>query len=225
MLEENLKRLRDRIIRSADKVGKNPEEITIVAVSKGILPEFLRKVFDLGIKDIGENRVQEAKEKFHNLKDLNITWHMVGHLQTNKVKYALDIFDYIHSLDSLKLAKELQKRCVQKNKKMNVFIEVNVSGEKTKFGVSPFEIEELVTEVLKLSHLNFIGFMTVAPMVNDSEDTRFYFKNLREIRDSISQKINKKLYLSMGMSDDFEVAIEEGADFIRIGRALFGGKI
>jgi len=183
----------------------------------------IKRAYELGMKEIGENRVQEAMAKYEILKDLDITWHMVGHLQRNKAKYAVRFFEYIHSLDSLKLAEELDKRAKAQGIAVKVFIQVNVSGEETKFGIDPRDVDVFVDEVLKYENLDLVGFMTIAPIAEDPEEVRPYFRKLREIRDKISNRLNKGLYLSMGMTQDFEVAIEEGADFLRIGRAIFEG--
>jgi len=221
MLNENIKYLRENVQKAALKSNRSPEDIIIVVVTKGIGVDLIRKVVESGLNEIGENRVQEAKTKVDLLKDLIINWHMVGHLQTNKVKYAVEMFDYLHSLDSLKLAYELEKHLMRKNKVMKVFIEVNIAQEESKFGINPNEAAGMVNEILKLPHLDLKGFMTVAPVIEDTEEARPYFKKLKDLSEDLGEKFNRKFYLSMGMSDDFQTAIEEGADFIRIGRAVF----
>ncbi len=221
MFDENIKFLRENVKEAALISNRCPEDITIVVVTKGITADLVQKAVESGLNEIGENRVQEAGTKVDLLKGLNINWHMVGHLQTNKVKYAVEMFDYLHSLDSLKLAHELEKNLLRKNKVMKVFIEVNISGEVRKFGINPNEADEMVNEVLKLPHLDLMGFMTVAPVVENAEDCRPYFKELKNLSEDLGERFNRKFYLSMGMSDDFQTAIEEGADFIRIGRAVF----
>ena len=168
--------------------------------------------------------MQEAKEKYQILTG-GIEWHLVGHLQTNKVKYAIEIFDFIHSVDSIKLAKEIDRRSLQFGKITNVLVEVNVSGEETKYGVKPEEVETFLKEISEFSRIRVRGLMTIAPIVKYKEETRPYFKKLRELSEKISNKNIKNVkmdYLSMGMTDDFEVAIEEGANMIRIGRGIFG---
>lgn len=225
MIEDNLVQIREKIQRAASKAGRKADEIRIVAVSKGVGVEQIRSLLELGINEIGENRVKEAEEKFGELKDRKLTWHMVGHLQTNKAKKAVEIFDYIHSLDSLRLARQLERCCAGRGKVLPVFVEVNVSGEKSKFGIRPQELEALAEEVIKLPHLELLGLMTLAPLLEHSEEARPYFRRLRELKQALEGRLGKRLYLSMGMSNDFEVAIEEGADFVRIGRAIFGGKL
>ncbi len=173
---------------------------------------------------IGENKVQEAKKKYQILTG-DIEWHLVGHLQTNKVKYAVEIFDLIHSVDSIKLAKEIDKRSLQFGKITNVLVEVNVSGEETKYGIRPEEIELFLGEISKFSGIRVMGLMTIAPIVKNKEEVRPYFKKLRELSKKINNENIKNVkmdYLSMGMTDDFEVAIEEGANMVRIGRGVFG---
>jgi PLP dependent protein len=221
MLLENIKSVKESIRRAAFKVNRDPESIKLIAVTKNVALSAIKEAAALGTGDLGESKVQEAREKFGFLTDLDLTWHMVGHLQTNKVKYAVDIFEYIHSLDSIKLAEAIENCCQSGQRQQKVFIEVNISEEESKFGVKKESLESLVSKVVELKQLDLIGFMTIAPFGAAEERVRAVFKRLRVIRDNMSQKLHKKLYLSMGMSDDFEIAIEEGADFIRIGRAIF----
>jgi len=168
--------------------------------------------------------VQEAKEKYQIIT-ADIEWHLVGHLQTNKVKYAVEIFDCIHSVDSIKLAEEIDKRSLQFGKTTNVLVEVNVSGEETKCGIKPEEVEPFLKEISKFSRIRVRGLMTIVPIVEDKEEVRPYFRRLRELSKEIKSKNIKNVkmdYLSMGMSEDFEIAIEEGANMVRIGRGIFG---
>jgi pyridoxal phosphate enzyme (YggS family) len=187
-----------------------------VAITKGVEVPAIRTAFNLGIRNFGENRVQEAEGKIVQLADLkpDVTWHMVGHLQSNKVKTAAELFDIIHSVDSVRLAEILSRRV---EKSLPVLLEVNVSGEATKGGFSVGETEAAVKEIKQLINLKTIGLMTVAPFVTDPEAVRPVFRKLRELRDSLGLE-----HLSMGMTDDFEVAVEEGATMLRIGRAIFG---
>jgi hypothetical protein len=187
-----------------------------VAVTKGFEAQAIRAAFDSGIRDFGENRVQEAEGKIAQLIDLRpaVTWHMVGHLQSNKAKIAVELFDIIHSVDSVRLAEILNRRV---EKPLPVLLEVNVSGEATKGGFSVGETEAAVKEIRQLPNLKVLGLMTVAPFVADAEEVRPVFRKLRELRDSLGLE-----HLSMGMTDDFEVAVEEGATMLRIGRAIFG---
>lgn len=197
-----------------------------MAVSKTFPPEDILAAAQAGIRDIGENRVQEAVSKFPEVGRA-VTWHMVGHLQTNKVKKALEVFDWIHSVDSLHLAQEIQKRAERAGRTVDVLIEVNVSGEPTKYGVSPEEAPTLAEAVGKLPGLRLQGLMTIAPIVDEPEEARPYFARLRELRDEIvaAGAAESLPHLSMGMTDDFEVAIEEGATMVRIGRAIFGERL
>jgi pyridoxal phosphate enzyme (YggS family) len=195
-----------------------------LAVTKTIPAEYIIKAIDAGITMLGENYVQEAKEKITVLGQ-RAQWHMIGHLQTNKAKYAVNLFDYIHSVDRLELAQELDKRAGLIGRKINILIEVNVSGEKTKNGIPATTAIDLIKVTSKLENLSVRGLMTMAPYSNDPENARPYFSALRNLRDNISRQQISGIpmeELSMGMTDDFEVAIEEGATIIRIGRAIFG---
>lgn len=221
MLKDNISKVKERIVAACSKVNRDPSEIKIIAVSKGRVVEDIKEAISSGLTDIGENRIQEALEKYNELqaenRGLAIKWHMIGHLQTNKVKDAVKIFDLIHSVDSLALAQEIDKRAAQINKIQNILIEVKTSPEATKFGLDPDKALGIIQDISKLQNINIKGLMTIAPLVNRLEDARPYFKMLRQMRDSI----NMSYKLSMGMTDDFEVAIEEGAEIIRIGRGIF----
>ena len=192
-----------------------PDDITLVAVTKTIDAQLIRAAFECGIRNFGENRIQEAEGKIKQLSDINtdVTWHMIGHLQSNKAKMAVKLFDIIHSVDSLKLARILNR---QVEKVMPVLLEVNVSGEATKSGFTVDEIVAAIREIRQLTNLEVRGLMTIAPWAADSEKVRPVFRKLRELRDSLGLE-----HLSMGMTDDFEVAIEEGATIVRVGRAIF----
>jgi pyridoxal phosphate enzyme (YggS family) len=205
----------------------------LLAVTKGRSIEEIGGVIAAGVSEIGENRVQEAIEKYNVLtgKPANrqtgelIKWHMVGHLQTNKVKEAVAIFDLIHSVDSLKLAAEINRQAEKINKIQDILVEVKTSPEAAKFGVPPGEAIELVRDLAQFKNIALKGLMTIAPMAADPEEARPYFRLLKELRDNINELMTNDQRLttvSMGMSDDFEVAIEEGATMVRIGRALFG---
>jgi hypothetical protein len=187
-----------------------------VAVTKSVEVSAIREAFKYGVRNFGENRVQEAEGKIAQLADLKpaVTWHMVGHLQSNKAKAAVELFDIIHSVDSVRLADILYRRT---QKTLPVLLEVNISGEATKGGFSVAETEAAVKEIRQLPNLKVLGLMTVAPFVADAEEVRPVFRKLRELRDSLGLE-----HLSMGMTDDFEVAVEEGATMLRIGRAIFG---
>ncbi len=215
-IEQNLRELERRIARAAQRSGWSPAEITIVAVTKEVEVEAIEAALKAGIRHIGENRVQEARGKMERLSTLELRpiWHMVGHLQTNKVKTAVDIFDIIHSIDSVRLAQAVSQRA---QSTIPVLLQVNVSGEGTKSGFSVAELSQAVGEIARLPWLEVKGLMTIAPMVADAEEVRPIFRKLRQLRDELGLE-----HLSMGMTDDFEVAVEEGATMVRIGRAIFG---
>jgi len=215
-IERNLRELESRIARAAERAGRSPADITIVAVTKEVEVEAIEAAIKAGIGHIGENRVQEAKTKMERLSTLERQpmWHMVGHLQTNKVKTAAQIFDIIHSIDSLRLAEAVSQR-VQDI--MPVLLQVNVSGEATKSGFSLAELSQAAEEIARMPRLEVKGLMTIAPLVADAEEVRPIFRRLRQLRDELGLE-----HLSMGMTDDFEVAVEEGATMVRIGRAIFG---
>ncbi len=220
--------MNQKIKEAAKRVNREPKDIKLVAVTKTATIEQIKEAIEAGIKIIGENKVQEAREKYlllANYNNRNIEWHLVGHLQTNKVKYAVELFDLIHSVDSVKLAEEIDRRSRQFNKISDILIEVNVSGEKTKFGVKPEEVELLLREISPFPGIKVRGLMTVAPLTSDKEEVRLCFRRLRELSEkmvSLSIENIEMEYLSMGMTDDFEVAIEEGSNLIRIGRGIFG---
>jgi len=195
-----------------------------VAVTKTATMGQIEEAINAGVKIIGENRVQDAKEKYQNLT-AGIEWHLIGHLQTNKVKYAVEIFNCIHSVDSIKLAQEIDKRSKQFGKIMDVLVEVNVSGEESKYGIKPEEVKPFIKNISEFLRIKVRGLMTIAPIVKDKEEVRPYFRKLRELSKEIKSKNieNVKMdYLSMGMTKDFEIAIEEGANMVRIGRGIFG---
>ena len=224
IIKNNLEIINKKIKKAALRADRNPEEIKLVAVTKTATIEQIEEAIKAGVKIIGESKVQEAKEKYQIIT-ADIEWHLVGHLQTNKVKYAVEIFDCIHSIDSIKLAKEIDKRSLQFGKITNVLVEVNVSGEETKCGIKPEEVETFLKEISKFSRIRVRGLMTIAPIVEDKEEVRPYFRKLRELSKEIKSKNIKNVrmdYLSMGMSEDFEIAIEEGANMVRIGRGIFG---
>jgi len=224
IIKNNLEIINEKIKKAALKVERNPEEIKLVAVTKTATIEQIEEAIKAGVKIIGENKVQEAKEKYQIIT-ADIEWHLVGHLQTNKVKYAVEIFDCIHSVDSIKLAEEIDKRSLQFGKTTNVLVEVNVSGEETKCGIKPEEVVLFLKNISEFTGIRVRGLMTIAPIAEDKEEVRPYFRRLRELSKEIKSKNIKNVkmdYLSMGMSEDFEIAIEEGANMVRIGRGIFG---
>jgi pyridoxal phosphate enzyme (YggS family) len=224
IIKNNLEIINEKIKKAALKVNRNPQEIKLVAVTKTATIEQIKEAISAGVEIIGENKIQEAKEKYQILTT-DIEWHLVGHLQTNKVKYAIEIFDLIHSVDSIKLAKEIDRRSLQFGMITNVLVEVNVSGEETKYGIKPEEVKPFLKEISEFSRIKVRGLMTIAPITEVKEKVRPYFRKLSELSKEIKSKNIKNVkmdYLSMGMSEDFEVAIEEGANIVRIGRGIFG---
>ncbi len=220
-ISANLSYILKRIKLAAERAGRDAETIKLVAVTKNVGIPKIREAIAGGVTIIGENRIQEAREKFSEIGS-TVQWHFIGHLQTNKVKYLFDIFSLIHSVDSLPLAEEIQKRAEKKGIKTDILIEVNLSGEKTKFGISPEKVIALARDISKLKNINLKGLMTIPPFSESPEDSRQYFRMLRTLVTDVKKDGIKINELSMGMSNDFEVAIEEGATIIRIGTAIFG---
>jgi pyridoxal phosphate enzyme (YggS family) len=227
-IPENVARVRERIAAAARRAGRNPEEVTVMGVSKTFAAERVREAYQAGVRVFGENRVQEFAGKAGALADLeNADWHMIGHFQTNKAVKAVELFTAIDSVDSLRLAEKLNSSAGQFGKKLPVLIEINVGGEAAKSGTSleSVELDELLHAAPQLEHLEFRGLMTVPPFTEDPQQARPYFRRLRELRDQI---VARNLVhvgvdtLSMGMSHDFEVAIEEGSTCVRVGTAIFG---
>ena len=199
-------------------------EIKIVCVSKGVDVDKILAVIEAGAKIIGENRVQEARKKYEYIKG-KVEFHMIGHLQTNKVKYAVKMFDMIQSLDSVKLAKEIDKRAKAINKVQKTLVEVNTSGEESKYGILPSQLPLLLEEIEKLNNIQVLGLMTVGPLTDDENKIRSSFATLRKLRDEYRKKFGGNIVLeelSMGMTDDYRIAIEEGSTMIRVGRKIFG---
>ncbi len=223
-IKENVKKIMETVKASAEKAGRNPEEIIILAASKTQPPEKILKAYEAGIRYFGENRVQEGMKKIDQLKDISdIHWHLIGGLQTNKAKYAVRYFEIIHSLDRKELADELDKRAGKIGKVQDVLIEVNIGEEETKYGVKPDKLEELFEYSLEKRYLNVLGLMCIPPYFEDKEKSRPYFARLREMKEKLEKDYQIKLpHLSMGMSHDFDIAIEEGATIVRIGTAIFG---
>jgi pyridoxal phosphate enzyme (YggS family) len=222
-IRENLLKVRERMERAARRVGRDPEEIKLVAVSKTVEPARIREAIEAGASILGENYVQEAQKKIEEIGQ-SVSWHFIGHLQSNKSKYAVRLFDMIHSLDSIPLAEELNRRAEQANRKIRVLIEVNLSGEETKFGTDEEKILNLAKRVLQLDHLSLGGLMTMPPYFDSPEMSRPYYIKLREVKGRLAKEGILMTDLSMGMSNDFEVAIEEGATYVRVGTAIFGAR-
>lgn len=224
-IRENIAIVQERIAAACRRSGRRPEEVKLVAISKTVPPELVREAYEGGLRDFGENRVQEAKTKRPALSDLTVTWHLVGHLQTNKAKVARELFHWVHSVDSIRLAQKLHQAAVCSGDRLLVLIEVNLGGELTKSGVREQEVIPLAEQVGQLETLELRGLMVIPPFLEDPEQARPYFRRLRELAHAIESKKLANLSmqeLSMGMSHDFEVAIEEGATMVRVGTAIFG---
>jgi pyridoxal phosphate enzyme (YggS family) len=218
---QNLAEVRATIATTCRKVNRDPQEVRLVAVSKTVGLERIREAVAAGQKIFGENYLQEAKEKIAALS--NMSWHLVGHLQTNKAKAAVALFDLIHAVDRIKLARELNAAAARLGKIQDVLIQVKQGGEDTKSGVAPDKASELVKEVARLPHLRLLGLMTMPPWFADPEEVRPFFRALRDLRERLRDLSGLPLMeLSMGMSDDFAVAVEEGATLVRVGTAIFG---
>lgn len=224
MLKENLEKVEANIARSCEKSGRAREDVTLIAVSKTKPVSMLQEVYDLGIREFGENKVQELVDKYDQLPS-DIHWHLIGHLQRNKVKYIVDKVAMIHSVDSIRLAETIEKEAAKKDCTVDILLEVNVAGEESKFGLKPEEVLDTVTAIAGFSHIRIKGLMTIAPFVDDPEENRVHFQKLRQLAVDINEKnidnINVRM-LSMGMTNDYSVAIEEGATFVRVGTGIFG---
>lgn len=222
MIADNLKNVTQRIARSCEKSGRPPGSVKLICVTKEADIAKIEETLALGARDLGENRVQDALLKYKTIGN-RATWHLIGHLQTNKVKDAVKIFTLIHSVDSIRLAKEIDKEAKKLGKVQDILAQVNVSGEASKFGMEPGEAEGFFKEVSLYPNINILGLMTIAPEVDDPEKARPCFRKLRELGNQLYdlQLTTYNLQLSMGMTNDFEVAIEEGATMVRIGRAIF----
>jgi PLP dependent protein len=220
---ENLARVRERIARASERSVPRATQVNLIAVSKTFPVETIRAAHEAGLREFGENRVQEFDAKHSKLAGLSATWHLIGHLQSNKVRRAAQLFDRVDSVDSLGLARKLNSAAAEFNKRLPVLIEVRLGAEPTKSGVAEEELTALGQAILTLAHLELRGLMTVPPYSRDPGRVRPYFCKLRQLRDDLSLRLAQRLpALSMGMSHDFEVAIEEGATEIRLGTALFG---
>ncbi len=218
---ENLLRVTQRIEKAARRVGRDPAEIKLVAVSKTVDAARIREAIEAGASILGENYVQEAQKKIEEL-GRPVSWHFIGHLQTNKAKYAVRLFDMIHSLDNLPLAEELDRRAGQASHTLKVMIEVNISGEATKFGTDEEKVLNLSRKILDLPHLSLEGLMTMPPYFDSPEMSRPYYVRLRKLKERIIREGIPMKELSMGMSNDFDIAVEEGATYVRVGTAIFG---
>lgn len=226
MLETQLKEVEAKIQAACDRAGRKREEVTLIAVSKTKPIEMLQEAYDLGVRVFGENKVQEITAKYDALPD-DIHWHMIGHLQTNKVKYIIDKVDLIHSVDSIRLAETIDKEAQKHDLIANILVEVNVAKEESKFGLMPEEVDGFIDEIANLKHIQVKGLMTIAPFVENPEDNRPVFAHLRKLSVDIAKKNIDNItmsILSMGMTNDYQVAIEEGATMVRVGTGIFGAR-
>jgi hypothetical protein len=224
-IKENVAQVRERIAAACRRSGRGPDDVKLVAISKTFPPERIRAAYEAGLRDFGENRVQEAAAKRPALTDLSITWHLVGHLQTNKAKAARELFHWVHSVDSFRLAQKLEQAAPSSGCRLPVLLEVNLGEEASKAGAGESEIIQLAEQVSQLAALEVRGLMVIPPFFDDPEQVRPYFRRLRQLAQEVESKNIPNLSmqeLSMGMSQDFEVAIEEGATMIRVGTAIFG---
>ncbi len=224
MVKENLTITNERIKAACARASRNPESVTLIAVSKTKPVRLIEEAYEFGIREFGENKAQELKEKYDMLPK-NISWHFIGHLQTNKIKYVVNRACLIHSVDSLHLAEEIELYCEKKGLDADILIEVNVAEEETKSGIKSENAEELIINIAKLPHIHIKGLMTIAPFVENAENNRMIFRALKDLSVDIGSKNIDNVsmnILSMGMTNDYEVAIEEGATHVRVGTAIFG---
>ncbi|MEE1229147.1 MAG: YggS family pyridoxal phosphate-dependent enzyme [Lachnospiraceae bacterium] len=226
MLRDNLLNVRENIKKACEKVGRDPGEVTLLAVSKTKPLSDVEELIPEGQMDFGENYVQELCDKYEKVST-PVRWHMIGHLQRNKVKYIIDKVVLIHSVDSMHLAKQIEKEAVKHNTDMDILVEVNVAGEDTKFGLSCDDVLPFVEEVAQFPHVHVKGLMTSAPFVDDPEENRCYFRKLHQLFVDIGQKnidnVSMEI-LSMGMTNDYKIAVEEGSTMVRVGTAIFGAR-
>ncbi len=225
MIAENIEKVRSRILEACQRSGRNPEDVLLVGVTKTFGPEAIREAMRAGLLDFGESYAQELRTKREALKHEPIRWHFIGHLQTNKVKYVADFVHLVHSVDNERVAEELNKRAEKAGCTIGVLVEVHTTDEPTKYGVAPEQTAELVEKIAAHPHVRVCGLMTMGPFSDDPENSRPSFRRLRELRDEIAgmkfSSVTMK-HLSMGMTHDFEIGIEEGATIVRIGTAIFG---
>ena len=223
-IQTNIEYIQELKGKAAVKSGRNPEDVLLIAVTKLHGPDEMNEAIDAGITDIGENKVQEIMDKYDRVKP--VRWHLIGHLQTNKVKYIIDKVCMIHSVDSLKLAKEIDKRAAQHDLVMDILVQVNSAEEESKFGITTAETDQLIADIAEqCPNIRIKGLMCIAPFEDDPEDVREYFAEVKKIYDKYVNTKTERMdfqYLSMGMTHDFEVAIEEGSNMIRVGTAIFG---
>lgn len=223
-ISENIDNIKEKIAAAAKRGGRNSDEILLLAVSKTVDVPKIKVAVDCGLLSLGENRVQEIMEKYEPMGK-NVKWHLIGHLQTNKVKYIIDKVELIHSVESIKLAAEIDKQAKKHDIVADILVEINMADEESKFGINPNDAEAFITEISKFDNIRVRGLMTVAPNVENGEENRVYFRNMRQLLVDINAKninnINMDV-LSMGMTGDYETAVEEGATIVRVGTGIFG---
>lgn len=223
-IKDNLAEIELRIQAACDNAKRPREDVHLIAVSKTVEADVMNTSIDFGVTDLGESKVQEIRRKFDDVKPAH--WHLIGHLQSNKVKYIIDKVDLIHSVDSFKLAQEISKRAASHDKVMSILLQVDMATEDTKFGMASEDVQHLIEQILTLDAVSIEGLMFIAPYVPDPEDVREYFKQMKRLFDDIKEKMNHERlnmkHLSMGMTNDFEVAIEEGATLLRVGTGVYG---
>lgn len=226
-IKNNIEEINRKISEAAIRSGRNPKDILLLAVSKTIDIPRIKKAVECGLTELGENKVQEIMEKYEPMGS-NVKWHLIGHLQTNKVKYIIDKVEMIHSVESIKLAEEINKRAKQHNLIMDILVEINIADEESKYGIKPEDAETFIQNISEFSNIHVKGLMTVAPYVENQEENRFYFRKMAQLLVDINNKkinnVNMNV-LSMGMTGDFEVAIEEGATIVRVGTGIFGKRV
>lgn len=226
-IRENIEVIREKIARAAERSGRDPKDVLLLAVTKTIDNGRIREAVDAGLTELGENKVQEIMDKYDTL-ERDVKWHMIGHLQTNKVKYIIDKVTLIHSVDSLKLAQEINKKAAKAGRVMDILVEINVADEESKFGITCDMAEDIIRNLSTMENIRVRGLMTVAPFVDDGEQNRPVFRRLKQLLVDINAKkldnVNMDI-LSMGMTGDYEVAVEEGATIVRVGTGIFGPRV
>jgi pyridoxal phosphate enzyme, YggS family len=226
-IKENIELINKRIESAAVKSGRTRKDVTFIVVSKTIDVPRIKEAVETGENNLGENKVQEIMDKYEPMGN-GIKWHLIGHLQTNKVKYIIDKVEMIHSVDSVKLAEEISKRAAQKGITAKILLEINIANEESKFGIRPEDTEKVILEIAKLPNIMIKGLMTVAPFVENAEENRVYFKEMKQLLVDINSKKIDNVFmdvLSMGMTGDYEVAVEEGATMVRVGTGVFGARL
>ena len=227
MIEENIKQVEDNIAKACERANRDRSEVTLICVSKTKPASMVEEAYKTGQRNFGENKVQEINDKYPILPD-DIKWHLIGHLQRNKVKYIINKVHLIHSVDSIRLAEQIQHEAEKAGKVMNILVQVNVANEDTKFGLQVSETEDVVREIAKMPNVHICGLMTIAPFTDDPETNRVFFRKLKQLSVDIKSKNIDNVSmdcLSMGMTGDYQVAIEEGATLVRVGTGIFGERI